>query len=342
MHSRFSARLRPAALTALGAAFWFTLAASLLAPSSLVAGDSAVQWELEQRSIEAARALASHPMLQGMREPDRQRHVEFLVGNTLFVLSHEVGHAAITEMGIPVIGREEDAADIFATLLALEMSNAFADRQLANVAMGWFFSDRRNRQQGIKTAFYDEHGIDVQRAYNIVCLMVGSDPNKFSALASETQMPEERQDTCRGDYSNASWSWNKVLEAHRRPPDKPKASISVVYGPADGAYDLYAQVARKLQFLESMAATLSDQYVWRAPFSLELQTCHEPSARWDLFTRKIIICYEIVAEFSELYRTYGRGQAFSISSENDDDVGATPSAKAPDPPAEPRLTSDAR
>jgi hypothetical protein len=36
--------------------------------------------------------------------------VEFVAGNMLFVLLHELGHAAITEMGLPVLGRMEDAA----------------------------------------------------------------------------------------------------------------------------------------------------------------------------------------------------------------------------------------
>jgi hypothetical protein len=287
-------------------------------PAASANAQSASKWELEQRTSEAARELAAHPMLQGMRAPDRQRHVEFLVGNALFVLSHEIGHATISEMGIPVIGREEDAADIFATLMALEMSNAFADRALTNVAMGWFFSDRRNRNEGIRTSYYDEHGIDLQRAYNIVCLMVGSNPDKFAALADETQMPDERQLSCQGDYSNASWSWNKVLESHRRKPEQPRTTITVSYGPGEGAYELYAAVARKLSFLESMADMLADQYVWRAPIALEMRTCKEPTARWDLTTRKVVICYDIVAEFSQLYRAYGRGQAFSISSENDD------------------------
>ena len=32
-------------------------------------------------------------------------------------------------------------------------------------------------------AYYDEHGLDWQRAYQIVCLMVGSNPDQFGQLA---------------------------------------------------------------------------------------------------------------------------------------------------------------
>lgn len=38
---------------------------------------------------------------------------EFVSGNMLFVLLHELAHAAITQMGLPVLGKMEDAADFF-------------------------------------------------------------------------------------------------------------------------------------------------------------------------------------------------------------------------------------
>jgi Putative metallopeptidase len=34
---------------------------------------------------------------------------EFVSGSMLFVLCHEIAHAAITQMGLPVLGRTEDA-----------------------------------------------------------------------------------------------------------------------------------------------------------------------------------------------------------------------------------------
>ena len=63
------------------------------------------------------------------------------------------------------------------------MANSFADRVVVNAARGWFLSDQRDRKEGIPSPFYDEHGIDVQRAYQIVCLLVGGQPDKFAGLA---------------------------------------------------------------------------------------------------------------------------------------------------------------
>jgi hypothetical protein len=128
-----------------------------------------------------------------------------------------------------VLGPEEDAADGFAAIIGLKMGTAMSQGVLIEAAKGWFYSDRRDSREGNKIAFYDEHGIDKQRAYNVVCLMVGSDPEKFKDLAEATKLPEERQATCVGDYSNASWSWDTVLKPHRRAPDQPKTTIGISY-----------------------------------------------------------------------------------------------------------------
>jgi hypothetical protein len=198
---------------------------------------------------------------------------EFVSGNLLFVLCHEIAHVAITQMGLPVLGRTEDAADAFAALRMIRLKSDFSYRVLADAAEGWFLSNRRNQQMGDKINYYDEHGIDLQRAYQIVCLMVGSDKDKFKDLASETKLPEARQDSCAGDYSNASYSWDSVLRTHLRSPDRPKTKVDVVYGEAKGRLELGAQAARSRMLLETVAQHVADEFAWPAPFSLEMQTC---------------------------------------------------------------------
>jgi len=231
------------------------------------------------------------------------------------VFGHEAGHALINELGIPVIGREEDGADSFSTLMALKIGARYADSVLVNAATGWFYSERRNRRDHAKMVYYDEHGIDLQRAYNIVCLMVGSNPEKFSGLAQETGMPEQRQGTCQGDYSNASWSWDKVLKPHLRKPEDPKTDIKVIYGPAEGQLAPIGEAIKSMKILETVAGMLSDQYRWPKPISLQMQMCGQPGARWDMTAKALIGCYEIVQEFTFLYRTYRKTQAFALVDE---------------------------
>jgi hypothetical protein len=275
-------------------------------PASPAVPDYKAESERFQARIDAtARALRDNPRYKNVSPKYLQGLVEFVTGNMLFVLLHELAHSSITQMGLPVLGKMEDAADSFAAQKLIRIGSDFSHHVLTASARGWFLADRRDQKAGEKVAYYDEHGLNQQRAYQIVCFMVGSDEDKFKDLAAETKLPEERQDTCAGDYSNAAYSWAVMLKPHRRTPDQPKTKIDVVYGPAQGRLEIAAQVARSVELLEVVAAGAAEELAWPAPFALEMQTCDFPNGRWDLSTRKLTLCYELVADFEDLYRDYG-------------------------------------
>ena len=265
----------------------------------------------QERLDAASIALGSSPRFKGRSSQYRQKLAEFVSGNILFVICHEVAHAAMTQMKLPVLGRAEDAADSFATLRLIRIGSAFSRRVLAEATKGWFLSARRDQETGDKVVYYDEHGLDQQRAYQIVCLMVGSDKNKFKDLASETKLPEDRQDSCAEDYSDASYAWDSLLKSHLRTPAQPKTKIDVVYGEAKAGLSPAARAARSILFLETVAQNLADTFVWPASFALEMQSCGFPNARWVLSTHKLTVCYELAADFAELYRAYGTPRADS-------------------------------
>jgi Putative metallopeptidase len=212
-------------------------------------------------------------------------------------------------MGLPVLGRMEDAADSFAAVRLIRVGSDFSHRVLTEAAKGWFLADRRDQKTGDKVAYYDEHGLNQQRAYQIVCLMIGSDDEKFKDLAKETKLPEARQATCAGDYSNAAYSWDLVLKPHRRAPDQPKTQIDSLYGPAEGRAATAQQVARSIRLLQTVAEHVADDFVWPMPFTLEMQSCGFPNARWDLATHKLTLCYELATDFADLYRDYDGARA---------------------------------
>jgi hypothetical protein len=61
-----------------------------------------------------------------------------------------------------------------------------------------------------------------------------------------------------------------------------------------------------MNFLEAIAEHASEQFLWRKPFALESATCDGiANAAWKIEERKIVVCYEIAAEFAELYMRYG-------------------------------------
>jgi Putative metallopeptidase len=281
-------------------------AGMLLVGCGLALGQSAPSGSpsFQERIKEVARALQNQPGLRDLSEQERIDRVEFVVGNTVFILLHELGHVHFSEMHLPVLGREEDEADTFATLTLLKIGSSFSQRVLANASQGWFLSERRDEQTRAKPLYYDQHDLSPQRAYWIVCLMVGSDPAKFTKLADDAKMPESRQQSCKQDYGKALRSWDMVLAPYRRSPDQPETKISIRYGEAEGNFAVFARSFRAMRILETVAERSASTYMWSAPFTLEMRSCDGPNADWDDVTRTVKICYQLPFDFAQLYLAY--------------------------------------
>src|SRR4029077_11059169 len=93
--------------------------------------------QLQAKIGEVARTLQSNPRLKKMPQQQRENLVQFITGNMLFVLLHELGHATVDEFKLYVLGREEDAADSFAVVRLLGLGSAFSHRMLVEAAKGW-------------------------------------------------------------------------------------------------------------------------------------------------------------------------------------------------------------
>jgi hypothetical protein len=268
--------------------------------------DRSASAALEARVEEVVHDLANEPRMKGWPEWRRHEAVEFVTGNMLFIVMHELGHAIISEMELAVLGREEDAADAFSILTSLTIGTDFSHRVLVEAAGGWFLSDLRDKREKVGLPFYDEHGLNAQRAYQIICFLVGSNPKEFAQLAAKAKMPKSRQESCKGDYAVTAWSWDKALKPYLRKPDQPRTPIYVKYDDAPASLSVFERSFRKLKFLESIAWYASEHYAWPKPFTLEMETCNgHADARWTPSQRKVIVCYEIVQDFANLYRGYG-------------------------------------
>jgi hypothetical protein len=279
----------------------------------LWAGPPADDPDCEARLEAAVEAISTHPRVKEVPRDKLKATTEFALGNMLFVLLHEAAHGLISDLGLPVLGREEDAADAFATVTMLEMKTEFTHRTLVNSAKSWMISDARARANQETVAYYDAHGLDLQRAYNIICLMVGSDNDQFEDLANEVNLPDDRQETCVFDHSNAQWSWEQALKPHRRAPDQERTKYEIIYGKAEGRFELFEKVARVTEIMELVADRLVDLYVWKRPFTIEMLTCGSPGAKWVGSDHKITLCYELADEFVQFYKLHGEDPLASLS-----------------------------
>ena len=138
----------------------------------------------------------------------------YLVSGTLvFALMHELGHALIDVTELPIVGREEDAVDQLATILLLNQG-ATGD-SLAFGAVGWFaLNSKANPLDDL--AFADDHGLNQQRVYNIICWIYGRDPDRYPQVVEEGWLPEHRAEGCRSEYLRLARSWGRLLEPYRR------------------------------------------------------------------------------------------------------------------------------
>lgn len=263
------------------------------------------------RVEEAASAFAGQPgILAGTSEEQRKRLVVFLTGNLIFTLAHEFGHAVISEFGLPVLGREEDAADNFATLTLVQIGGSFAHQVMVDAARGLLVLGRDDARTGAQdpVKFYDEHGLGPQRAGQIICLLYGSDPPAFEALARRAYLPTERRETCAADFQMMSDTWRQLLSPHlgrasqtlwqrlfRRSRDAAPATIMpVAYGEAPENLKPIRSFLVRLGLLETVRDYAVQNFAFRAGIRLEAASCGEPNAWWDPQERKLTLCYELV------------------------------------------------
>lgn len=130
---------------------------------------------------------------------------------TTFVFYHEAGHALIDILDLPVTGKEEDAADQLATFIL-----TLGGEEGEKIAMAAVKQFQIASERGENKNFWDEHSLDEQRFYNILCLLYGSNPEKYSDLVTEEILPESRAEGCPSEYEKVSKSWFKLLEPHMK------------------------------------------------------------------------------------------------------------------------------
>jgi hypothetical protein len=124
-----------------------------------------------------------------------------------FVLLHEMGHALIDQLKIPITGREEDSADSLATTITAE---ALPDGGDYALDFADFFSLlQQDPSQLSAVDFWDEHSLDVQRANDATCLVYGSNPKKYAGLTD--YIPDDRLARCPDQWNQISTSWDKLL-----------------------------------------------------------------------------------------------------------------------------------
>ncbi len=210
----------------------------------------------------------------------------FIESNVLETLYHEMGHALIDTMNLPVFGPEEFAADFFAAVLLDKVHDDDTTRQLiADVTASY----RYDASQGGNVA-WDEHGSAMQRYYNLVCLYYGADPEGRKRSLKTFNLPDERADFCAGEYELANFAWGGVLEELGE--DAPGNSITL-----DWILDQNSHLTR---YVTKEVAALNAMLVLPEPIVVSVIPCGEVNAYYDPDKHEIIICTELSEHLAEI------------------------------------------
>jgi hypothetical protein len=137
-----------------------------------------------------------------------------ILGPVLDTFLHETGHAVFRMLEIPVLGREEDAADQFSTYAMLKLDKDEARRMILGAAYQYhLYMPGQNFTLSIKT-FADEHSLPAQRMFNILCMAYGADQKLFSDVVERGFLPKERAETCVVEYGDVTFAMTKLIGPH--------------------------------------------------------------------------------------------------------------------------------
>jgi hypothetical protein len=138
-----------------------------------------------------------------------------LRGPLLEVFLHEIGHALFDQLRIPILGREEDAADQLAAVMLLHQSLRTVRDTVLGVA--WMYAQDAKGERIDRAALANVHGLSAQRFYNLLCIAYGAEPELFADLVDKHYLPEDRAETCGDEFAQVEFAIRKLMAPYIDP-----------------------------------------------------------------------------------------------------------------------------
>jgi len=138
-----------------------------------------------------------------------------LVGASLDLVLHEVGHAVFDMLDIPVFGREEDAADMFSAYIMLQFTPRDARQLIIATAYLSATEARRDQKPVLSLKDYaNEHELPAQRYFNLMRMAYGSNPKIFADVLTLGKLPKSRAEGCEDEYDQIKYAFATLIKPH--------------------------------------------------------------------------------------------------------------------------------
>lgn len=168
-------------------------AATTAQASSEAAQISTTELSAPKQSLDAQATITQPSTSKSDSLSDLERQ-DFIKANVLWIFYHELAHALIHQMDLPVLGKEEDAADQLAILLSDELWDENQADVINSYASSLFWLAGETAIE--QAPWWDEHSTDQQRHFTIACLYFGADSDNRSHVLEAVNLPDERAELC--------------------------------------------------------------------------------------------------------------------------------------------------
>lgn len=233
--------------------------------------------------------LALGLLAPGAAMAQQEEVKSYVASNLLAIFYHEIGHALVDVMQLPIFGQEEDAADVLSILMIHDLFEEEAAVQMTYDTAWSFWADSQAYKE---TVYWDVHGPDLQRYYTTVCLFVGGNIEEREDIAQDLELPEERLETCEEEFALAYDSWGAVMDDIT----VEGGGESLVFNgePSD---DPLTQLTYEV--IRDEVEALNEEFVLPIPVNVFIEACGEPNAFYDPSERAIIMCAEFAHDLAE-------------------------------------------
>lgn len=142
--------------------------------------------------------------------------IDTVVGPFLDTVLHEFAHALFDYLDIPILGREEDAADQVSAYIYLQLGKTEARRLIMGTVYTYML-EVEDTDPPSMAEFADEHSTSEQRRFNLLCMAYGADPELFEDVAAWGGLPEERADICEEEFELIAHAYQTLIGPHIDP-----------------------------------------------------------------------------------------------------------------------------